>query len=74
MWDLLFWLERQRRGLRRMVLGPDSFHLLGILVVLASLAFLPLAPVGLTAGIGLIFLAAACLLTIILAPVGGCLL
>jgi len=74
MWDLLFWLERQRRVLRRMTLGPDSCHLVGILVVLGSLAFIPLAPAGLTAGIGLIFLGVACFLTVILAPVGGCLL
>jgi hypothetical protein len=74
MWDLLFWLERQRRALRRMVLGPNSYHLVGILIVLGSLAFIPFAPAGLTAGIGLIFLGVACFLTIILAPVGGCLL
>ena len=75
MWEVLFWLERQRRGLRKMmIVGPNSCHLLGVLLVLASLAFLPLAPAGITAAVGLIFLGAACLLTIVLIPVGGCLL
>ena len=37
-----------------------------------SVAFLPLAPAGMSAGIGLIFLGLACVFTIILAPAGGC--
>jgi len=48
--------------------------MIGILVVLGSLALIPFAPAGITAGIGLVFLGVACFLTIILAPVGGCLL
>lgn len=74
MWNLLRRAERERRKLRRKLYGPNSYHMVGILVVLGGLAFLPVVPISLTAGIGLIFLGVACLLTIILAPVGGCLL
>ena len=71
---LLLRVERRRRSLRRKMLDGSRYHMLGILVALGSLAFLPAAPAGLTAGLGFMFLGVACVLTIILAPLGGCLL
>ncbi|MBM4445245.1 MAG: hypothetical protein FJ020_08095 [Chloroflexi bacterium] len=71
---LLLRIERRRRSLRRRLLDGRCYHMLGILVALGSLAFLPAAPAGLSAGLGFIFLGFACVLTIILAPLGGCLL
>jgi hypothetical protein len=71
---LLLRVEKKRRSLRRKMLDGRCFHMLGILVVLGSLAFLPAAPAGLSAGIGFMFLGLACVFTIILAPLGGCLM
>ncbi|OGO07992.1 MAG: hypothetical protein A2Y61_07440 [Chloroflexi bacterium RBG_13_60_13] len=71
---LLVRVERKRRSLRRKMLDGRCYHVLGIFVLLGSVAFLPLAPAGMSAGIGFIFLGLACVFTIILAPLGGCLL
>jgi hypothetical protein len=71
---LLFRIEKKRRSLRRKVLNGNGYQVIGIFVLLGSMAFLPLAPAGLSAGIGLIFLGLACVFTIILAPAGGCLM
>jgi uncharacterized membrane protein len=71
---LLFRIEKKRRSLRRKMLHGNGYHVIGIFVLLGSVAFLPLAPAGMSAGIGLIFLGLACVFTIILAPAGGCLM
>lgn len=70
---LLLRLEGKRRRLRGKMLQGGGFHAIGIFVLLGSFAFLPAVPAGASAAIGFFFLGLACVLTIILAPLGGCL-
>ena len=74
MLGLLFRLERKRRLLRGKITHGNGYYVIGAFVLLASLIFPPLAPAALSAGVGIILLSLACVLTIILAPVGGCLM